>query len=163
VFQTKVHAARLVYSDVRARFDKRAGESPEWIKGTQVIHQMFGMNYFSEELRDGLGDIEESSHALIDLAGLRVDVTNHSDEPIGGAYLRIINPVTGEIVHVEEHMLIGTLDPKTTQVCIVYVPKEWDSEIWDRPTPDLLFTDSAGQPWRRNGTSPPTEEVIEGC
>ena len=158
-WQTKVRVARLVYSDVCDRINLDERDTPPFSFSGEDYDYRFGLgDYVVANVENDRGDIVAWGAAREDVAGFHVVVSNNSEEPVGGVYLRVLHPDTQEVVAPDASpMWIGTIDPDCTRRCMVYVPRDWASELTPMATIELTFTDSSGQQWRRVETEPPKE------
>lgn len=86
---------------------------------------------------------------------LLVEITNNSDEPIGDLTLRVRDAERNKLDSPGFHQ--NVLPPKSATIaCVVLPVAHGPNVVWSLHFVTLLFRDSAGHRWKREGTAPPT-------
>ena len=156
VWQTKVKVARLIYCDVEMTNNADQGQPFTGFRLRDFNHWYGEDHYLTERGMSAYGFLD--GHAARDVAGFHVTVKNNSDEPVGGAWLKVLSPLNQTPVPTTSLMLLGTIDPGETKECAIIIPRNWAAELTSDAGIELTFTDSAGVHWKRLETEPPKEE-----
>ena len=155
-WSTKVAAARLVWA--------QTGVAMGWSKGKKfsgLSEQLFPGH--AKEVGNPFGFFETgengrpSSTLVRDLTVFRVQVTNHSDEPISRVRLSLTHPRHGLLSFGGGRPAFNVLAPKATRNANVFAALKYNSRDTRITRVELSFTDSAGRRWRRVSMSPPKE------